>query len=109
MGWPRKNEEIRLYREKRGASGFLMIFPDEPWGPGNYTAIGNVLASPGPSLCGTGVSPAYIADNRLKRLAWSDLPADYQAAYREYMQRDGSIFVPETVRGLWRMGEGPNS
>lgn len=105
MGWPRKNEVFRIYREKDKKS-YMLVMVDKPiLGRSGleYGAIANASAAPpAPSLVGTEVSRSYVL-NGLKRMAWDELPEDWQLAFREYMSQDDEPFEPANYRGLWRV------
>lgn len=99
MGWPRKNEVARIYRDKDKKS-FFIIFLDERYrypNNGNYEALANVYDGPNPSLCNTGVSLSYICNNWLKRMQWDELPKNWRGAFRHY------IGDPRKIRGFWRV------
>lgn len=103
MSWPRKNEVGRIYRDKNKKS-YLIVFVDEEsrWPDGCWDAIANVLHGDEPSLGTCGVNPNYVSMNRLKRVAWNELPSEWQRAFREWL-----VNLPRSIRGFWRHGEQP--
>jgi hypothetical protein len=110
MGWPKKSEGARIYRDRD--SSYLMIFPDEETIRGDFDAIGNIYHGSEPSLAGTMASRGYVFDRRLKRVQWNELPEEWQVAFTRYIQQgqgssQGDEFRPEDYRGLWRMGQRP--
>lgn len=100
MSWPRKNEVCRLYQERKQKS-FLIVFPDQTNGKGDYDAIANAYDGPNPSLCGVTVGPLYLL-NCCRRVQWSDLPENWQRAFRNIIEG-----TPETIRGFWKIGQQP--
>lgn len=100
MGRPRKNEQMRLYKEKDG--GYFLIYTDESLKYIQYDALANVLHGPSPSLGNTLISPAYFTYNRPKRVQWDELPTEWQSAFLEWMPLN---FDPRTVRGFWRVAK----
>jgi hypothetical protein len=107
MGWPRRNDEMRLYADRQERRAYFLIFPGQE-GPKGYDAIANVYPGAEPSLCGTAISRNYLARTWAKRVSWNDLPSEWKEAFREYMGRgEDEPFNPAKVRGLWRIGEQP--
>jgi hypothetical protein len=108
MGFPRTNDDgMRLYRDKENA--YLLVFTEGrlKW---QMDAIANVYPGPDPSLCYTGLSSAWFARVWPKRVEWSDMPPEWQAAFMAYMEDDDEPpFRPETIRGFWRMGGMPRA
>lgn len=109
MGFPRKDDFARIYRDKDGQSYFVvftdMVLLHSRNGP-EYDAIANVYPGPKPSLVGTQVSRHYIAHNWLKRMQFDELPEDYQDAIRRYLGSgpgDDRGRSPESIRGFWRI------
>jgi hypothetical protein len=105
MSWPRKGDGYRLYKES--GPGYILLCPVDEF------AVANYRESISPELCGI-PSPhdTYLKTN-CRRVAWCDLPKEWQTAFLQYMrtgsngQDVGDWFVPEKVRGLWRIGEQP--
>lgn len=95
MGWSRKNDIARIYRERGGSH--IVVFPDQVNGRGMIDCIGNAYAAPGPSLASTSVDPGYL--RRCKRVQWSDLPQDFKNAFKHWL-----IDPPESIRGFWKIG-----
>ena len=101
MGWPRKNESCRLYRERADKSYLLVILENGRNGDGTWGALANAYAGPEPSLCTTGVSDLFLR-NSCKRVAWDDLPVDWQETFRAAM-REWDTSDPKQIRGFWRV------
>lgn len=102
MSWPRKDDGYRLYKER---NGYLLVSAD----PAEDFAVGDVYDY-GPSLCGCSYPTGDYFYKRCKRVAWSDLPQEYQDAFRRYMRpmdEGDPEWIPESIRGLWRIGEQP--
>lgn len=109
MGWPRKNETYRIYRDKQGAY-FLIDLSDVGSHPGygrTFGAVANVYPGKKPSLVYTTIGAVWISDEWCKRYQWNELPEEWQKAFAEYMTRGGDTFDPADYRGLWRVGEQP--
>lgn len=101
MGWPKKNEGLRLYFERKGKS-YLLVDPSRLNGSNSYDAIGELLINndpENPKLCTTSVSPAYI-HSACKRSSWSEMPIVWQQAFLNYLNEK-----PEKYRGLWKIEE----
>ena len=102
MGWPRKNDSCRLYQELKDKS-FLLVITENGANPrGHFDAIANVHTDATPSLASTCVSPLYLHD-RCRRAQWSDLPADWQAAFLPWMEEWDQ--TPEQIRGFWQVNQ----
>lgn len=102
MGWPRKDANERLYFEKKSKT-YLLVHHDMIGGSGNYDAVGELLIDndpENPKLCGTGVSPSYLASWDVRRASWSEMPQAWKDALARYLPGP-----PEECRGLWRMDE----
>jgi hypothetical protein len=107
MGFPRANDDgMRLYRDKENA--YLLVFTEGrlKW---QMEAIANVYPGPDPSLCGTGVDKGWFYRVWPKRVEWSDMPPEWQAAFMRYMDNDEHPFRPEEIRGFWRVGGMPRA
>lgn len=93
MGWPRKEEGLRLYFERK-AKTYLLYDPDTQEGIGEVT----LQVDPStPCLATTSVTSLYLM-NHCRRVAWIELPRKWQDAFTQWMIDD-----PTTYRGLWRM------
>src|ERR1700688_4903305 len=99
MGWPRRNDVCRLYREKKDKSFLLVFNPTNACG--NHDAIGNAIAGADPCLASCSVSPDYLLTN-CRRVQWSDLPKDWQRSFRLWLTTP-----PKRLRGLWKVGVQP--
>jgi hypothetical protein len=100
MGWPRKGD-YRLFQERKDKS-FILVCVAERNASGNWDAIGNVHEGPEPSLAGCSTNNSYLS-RFTRRVAWSDLPAEWKKAFMRYMNQDAdSPFKPEDEPGLHR-------
>jgi hypothetical protein len=109
MGWPRRNDEMRLYADKKEKGAYFMVFPDQE-GSRGYDAIANVYPGPEPSLVGTSISRNYLARTWAKRVSWTDLSQEWKDAFREYLSGgEDEPFNPALIRGLWRIAEQPHN
>jgi hypothetical protein len=93
MGWPRKNEGLRVYFERKEKSYLL-------YDPVNHEGVGEVLVDNNPQkpmLASTSVSPIYLA-NHCKRVQWDEMPEVWQHALQSWLSDN-----PKNYRGLWRM------
>jgi hypothetical protein len=100
-GWPRKHEGARIYRERDGS--YLMLFPESgDGGRYGYDAVANALVGPGTSLGSCTVARNYTYERGCKRVQWSELPAEWQQAFRRWID-----VAPETIHGLWLKGQQP--
>jgi hypothetical protein len=100
--WPRKNEGYRLYRERDGSH--VLVVPDAVQrGTGHLDAIGNAFAGPTPTLASTSVSREWLLDAGVKRVQWSELTEEWQAAFRRWLDDE----KPEDIRGFWLVGQQP--
>lgn len=110
MGWPKKNEQMRIYKD-RGDNGYMIVDISDERRWGLLDAIVNTYEGPSPTLTGSMVSTNYIYTNWLKRTQWDELPQEWQDRVMEYMERgreEGEEkFDPRTVRGFWRVGKQP--
>jgi len=103
MGWPKKNEEYRLYYERK-AKTYLLITID-PNHKGTHSCVCEVLTNNNPEnpmLCHSDCSPLYISENWLKRVQWDELPKVWQAAFKDCHLDIDPREHPENIRGLWR-------
>jgi hypothetical protein len=99
MGWPRKNEECRIYQE-RGKNYLLVIVENGLNGAGNYDCIVNATDGPKPNLCSTTCSPEFLL-NRCRRVQWSDLTEEWKLAFIQVM-REWNHSDPAEIRGFWK-------
>jgi hypothetical protein len=100
--WPRKNEGVRIYRERCGA--YFIIWPELRNGRGHYDAIVNVMTGSEPSLGNGSVSPEWLRDAGNTRVQWSEIPSDWQSALRYWLDHK-----PESYRGLWLIDNEPQT
>lgn len=102
MGWPRKDDTLRLYREDWDKS-YILILTANGRGPGGaYDAVANVHNGPEPSLGSTVVHPIFLLKH-CTRVQWDELPPEWQTALKPWF--DGR---PAAIRGLWRVGCQPS-
>ena len=104
MGFPRKDDSARLYRDRSDKSYLVVVTGGGRNVSGTYEAIANVYSGSSPRLGSAGVSPSFLRKN-CKRVEWSDLPAEWQEAFRSWM-RDWDE-EPEQIRGFWKVGNQP--
>jgi len=70
MGWPKKNEEYRLYYEA-GKKTYLLVSTKRICLDGSHEAVGELFIDndpEDPSVCSTSVSPMHIY-RKCKRVA----------------------------------------
>ena len=99
MGWPKKNEDFRLYYEA-GAKTYLLVSMGEKCPDGSREAIGELLIDNDPEKpkpCTTAVSDMHLY-KKCKRVQWDEMPQVWQDALGEYITG-----APKTCRGLWRI------
>jgi hypothetical protein len=97
MGWPKKNEGFRLYKDSKKC--FLLL--DPVYERGGYVGIAETLIDPipdQPMLASTSVSHQYIYNR--KRVSWIELPEVWKISFSSWLAES-----PEAYRGLWRIGE----
>jgi len=112
MGWPRKDEEYRLYKEpKRDTNGgtYLLVYVREgiDRGTGGFPCLGELRTDNDPErpmLCSGDVAPRYLYQCR--RVAWEDLPEPWRRVFcTDLMRTDVPEYTPRdpaTIRGLHR-------
>ena len=105
MGWPKKDERLRLYFERK-AKTYLLIDLDESkegqkaLSTVAYWGIGEVLIDNNPErpcLATTSVSAMHLY-KKCRRAQWSDMPEVWQQALGEWLTEP-----PENYRGLWKV------
>jgi hypothetical protein len=101
-GWPRKDERLRIYRERDG--GYFLLEPESCELGRGYDAIANVYWGDRPSLCSCTISPAYLLSGGIKRVQWCEVPEEWQAAFRRWLPEGVG---PEAIRGYWLVGQQP--
>ena len=97
MGWPKKDERMRIYFERK-AKAYLLYDPETEDG------IGEILVDNDPNrpmLNTTGISPVFLYQ-KCRRVSWNDVPEVWRRALGYWL-----IDKPEDYRGLWRMNEQP--
>ncbi len=110
MGFPRKHETARIYRDKDKRTYFVLLDQGQGF-QGNMDAIANVYPGNDPSFVGTGIHMNYVWTNWLKRCQFNEIPENYQNAIRQYLaphfDDEPDDYAPELIRGFWRVGEQP--
>lgn len=91
-GWPRKNEGLRLYRERNGT--YFLLDPE--CGHHGHSAIANVLEGTEPSLGSCNIDRRWLNSQSLKRVQWSEIPEKWQKAILPWLDEK-----PEDIRGFW--------
>lgn len=88
MGWPKKNEEMRLYLEKKAKSYLLVFLGNEYRCPnGSQEAVGELMIDndpDNPKLCNCSVSPMHIY-KKCRRVEWSEMPEVWQNALQSWL------------------------
>jgi len=103
MGWPKKNEECRLYFEKACKSYMIVIVEQGKNYNGHYNIVANIQESSNPCLASGSCSVMYIR-NFCKRVQWSDMPAVWQKAFQNIMKNnDWDKTNPKDIRGFWKI------
>lgn len=95
MGWPRSDERLRVYYERRNKT-YLLLDPD------TMECIGEVLVNNDPDvprLASSTTNRSYLCGHCSRR-SWSQVPEVWRKALAEWMVDD-----PEEYRGLWNMRE----
>jgi hypothetical protein len=98
-GWPRKDEGMRLYKERDGS--YLML--DVPAEGRYHDAVANVMDGPEPSLGSCNIDRNYTYEKGCTRVQWSELPQVWKDAFMRWL---GDV-KPEEIRGFWLVGEQP--
>jgi hypothetical protein len=106
MGWPKKDERLRLYFERK-AKSYLLIDVDESREMqklrlSDYAGIGEVMIDNNPArpmLATTTVSAMHLY-RHCRRAQWSDMPEVWQRALADWLTEP-----PENYRGLWKVKE----
>lgn len=99
MGWPKKNEGLKLYFERKNKS--YLIIDSELSENGSYEGISETLINNNPKnpmLSSTGVSLSYLY-HHCRRVSWPEMPLVWQNAIGQWLKD------PMQYRGLWRVGE----
>jgi hypothetical protein len=87
MGWPKKNEQMRIYKDK-GNNGYLFVFTGEWQRYSLFEAIVNVYSGPSPSLCGINKGTTDIMNaQRLKAANYALIIHEFEAD--ESVEQDG--------------------
>jgi len=92
-GWARKNEEMRLYKERDGS--YLMLFVDNR-NSVFYDGIANNYPGSEPSLSHANIDSEYTTKKGCTRVQWSELPMKWKKAFRYYLTKK-----PVEIRGFW--------
>ena len=106
MGWPKKDEGMRLYFERK-AKSYLLLTDLKPDYQGNLGGLGELYIDNDPDtphLCNGMVSPEHIY-KKCRRASWSDLPEVWKKAFMDHWFNLEPKESPKDYRGLWRMDE----
>ena len=108
MGWPKKNEQYRLYKDKDGSYLLIELDPKTRYPDNSYSGLANLVEwhknkEQKPCLVHTSISPRYIAKHWLKRFQWDELPLKWQKEFRYIWFDVDPIEDPHEIRGLWRV------
>jgi hypothetical protein len=93
MGWPRKNERLRLYFERK-AKTYLLYDPETGEGVGEIMMYNDPEK---PSLASTSISTVYLY-KKCCRVQWSDMPMVWQDALAKWLTDK-----PKDYRGFWKI------
>jgi len=99
MGWPKKDDGLRLYFERKGKS-YMLVDVKAACGSGMYECIGELLIyndPASPMLCSSSCAPMYLY-KKCRRVAWEDMPMVWRKALRQWV--GGTL---KSHRGLRRM------
>ena len=107
MGWPRKNEQARVYQDDRGT--YMMVFiPSEedrrtiPFYADMLEGLFETMTDNDPNcpmLCSGAVGLKYLRGR--KRVSFDEIPTVWQEAFKKRIETDREINV-ENFPGLWR-------
>lgn len=100
MGWPKKDELLRLYQDKRDKA-YVMVDTE------TYEGVANVMLEPEPpSLGSTSFRKGDLTDPHgdYRRVQWKDLPEHWQKAFKDWLPDD---LEPEDVPGFWLISHRP--
>ena len=95
MGWPKKNEEYRLYFE-RAKKSYLIVDPKDNFGVAEVMTYNDPEK---PMLCTTSREYRYLYVH-CRRVSWLQMPEVWQDALKQWLDDE-----PDQYRGLWRVGE----
>lgn len=104
MGWPKLNDQCRIYFEKRDKSYMLVLTECGKHGD-KYDVVANVQSSSNPNLCSCSCTIGYLR-SYCKRVQWSDLPVEWKKAFRNIMRNNQwDVTNPKRIKGFWKMRE----
>lgn len=101
MGWPKKDEGLRLYFERKTKS-YLILDPEKNYGKYCYSGVAEVMTNndpDNPCLGTTEISGDHLY-HHCRRASWVELPPVWQNALAQWIEGK-----PEDYRGLWRINE----
>lgn len=104
MSWPRKDDGLRLYFERKPKTYLLVntkaMTPSDRW---RYECVGEVYCQnnpDNPALASSSCDHRYLY-TKCRRVAWEDMPMVWRRALRQWMT--GTV---KSHRGLRRMAAG---
>ena len=97
--WPRRNEGLRIYRERNDC--YFLIEPDQK-GPNGYDAVANALTGSEPSLGSCSISREWLYKSGATRVQWSEVPPVWQKAILPWLTDK-----PESYRGFFLVTNQP--
>ena len=107
MGWPRKDEKMRLYYEIKSKT-YLLVFINPDY-PNKYDYIGELLSDNNPNqpmLAKGTTSPFYLITygkgTNVRRVSWDELPDVWRKAFMDYYFNKEPKENPKDMPGLWR-------
>jgi hypothetical protein len=99
MSWPRKDDGLRLYFERKGKS-YMLVDTKAANSSGDYECVGEVLVDNDPKtprLASSSCSSLYLYQ-KCRRAAWEDMPRVWRKAFRTWV-----VGMLKSHRGLRRM------
>lgn len=111
MGWFKKNEEYRLYKElKKEYKGTYLLIDVDSYHNGNYDCICELLSEydpDNPILTHTTCSDSYLitwgAGTNVKRIEWNELPENWRKAFMSFHFDFEPKEDPYSIKGLWKV------
>lgn len=110
MGWPKKNEDYRLYYVRKDKTYLLVRTAEElSTRPDAIECLGELMQHNDPNnpkLASGSACDAYIRNN-CRRVSWNDLPDVWKQAFLDRWFNHEPVEDPRNCRGLWRTEEDP--
>ncbi len=107
MGWPKKNEQYKLYRDKDGSYLMIQLDKETLYPDGAFSGLANLVEwskdMKSPCLCDTSISSFYISKNWLKRVQWDEMPKMWREEFRRRWFDVEPKEDPYKIRGFWRV------